>query len=112
MIMWMLIICLAPEFAVAAAITQWKEAREQLAEAKRHISTTRFTLAHAFFANMGGIVLRIPMDRIPALQREAVVGLVDLVDIDAMSIPSETDIRNAAIPTPSPRRSPFSSPPG
>jgi len=55
-IKWMAIICVAPEVGVALAVQQWLVAREWL---KRHdMKAPEYTIAHAFYANMGGIVLR------------------------------------------------------
>ncbi len=50
-LMWMGIISIAPELGVAIAVQQWVEAT---GASKR----TGCTMAQAFFANMGGLILR------------------------------------------------------
>ncbi|KAK1758996.1 hypothetical protein QBC47DRAFT_97312 [Echria macrotheca] len=50
-LMWMLIMCIAPEIGVAVAFTQWKKARE---DAREHGCSQQF----AFLVNMGGLVCR------------------------------------------------------
>jgi len=61
-IVWMILICLAPEIGVGIAATQYLRARtardKANAEAETKGLSERFTMAHAFFANMGGIAVR------------------------------------------------------
>lgn len=57
--MWMGIICLAAEVGVALAVKQWLEARKTLKgidENSRKLHPP-LTMAHAFYANMGGIAV-------------------------------------------------------
>ncbi|KAK0613204.1 hypothetical protein B0T14DRAFT_275320 [Immersiella caudata] len=51
--MWMGIISVAPEMGVALSVEQWLEARK----ASKHFGGA-CTMSHAFFFNMGGVVLR------------------------------------------------------
>jgi len=51
--MWMGIISVAPEVGVALSVEQWLEARSVSSYAG-----ARCTMSHAFFFNMGGVILR------------------------------------------------------
>jgi hypothetical protein len=51
---WMLTMCMAPEFVVVHAAREFRDARKMMKYAGEG-----FTTAHAFFAAMGGIVLRL-----------------------------------------------------
>jgi hypothetical protein len=55
---FMCIIAIAPEVGVAMAVRQYLEARRARAAANR--SGGNWSMAHAFYANMHGFVLRIP----------------------------------------------------
>ncbi|EXA32332.1 hypothetical protein FOVG_16376 [Fusarium oxysporum f. sp. pisi HDV247] len=60
---WMTVIALAPEFGVALAARQYMEARRDLKTFRRHLSskaTQKYTMAHAFYVQMGGIVIYEP----------------------------------------------------
>jgi len=58
-IAWMLTICLAPEIGVAVAVAQWLKVREELSRVNANSESARkFTMTQAFFAKMGGIVVR------------------------------------------------------
>lgn len=64
---WMFIIAIAPELGVSQAVRQWREAKEELIRVswagrnRPHnaapIRGQRFTLTHAFYVRMGGILL-------------------------------------------------------
>ncbi len=54
-LLWMSMMALAPEVVVSIAVKQFLEARDALKRAGQG----RFTLTHAFFALMGGFVLRV-----------------------------------------------------
>lgn len=56
--MWMVIICIAPEVGVVVAFEQWRQARETLRKVNGDEYQEKFSMAEAFFANMGGIVIR------------------------------------------------------
>lgn len=56
--MWMVTICIAPEVGVVMAFEQWRQARETLRKVYGDEYPEKFSMAHAFFANMGGIVIR------------------------------------------------------
>ncbi|KAF5687117.1 hypothetical protein FCIRC_2505 [Fusarium circinatum] len=67
-IIWMTVIALAPEFGVALAAMQYRDARLDLKEFRRHlssedISAQKCTMAHAFYVQMGGIVICKPSTR-------------------------------------------------
>ncbi|KAF5571655.1 hypothetical protein FPHYL_240, partial [Fusarium phyllophilum] len=62
-IIWMTFIALAPEFGVAIAARQYREARRELKEFKQDISNEyarKFTMAHSFYVQMGGVVIFEP----------------------------------------------------
>ncbi|KAK3386829.1 hypothetical protein B0H63DRAFT_468447 [Podospora didyma] len=54
-ISWMVLISIAPEFGVGVAAHEWLEARETL----REVNRDDLSMAHAFYANMGGILCRV-----------------------------------------------------
>ncbi|KAF4948188.1 hypothetical protein FGADI_9816 [Fusarium gaditjirri] len=59
-IFWMTFIALAPEFGVAVAASQYMEARQDLKRFGRRLSketAQKYTMAHAFYVQMGGIVI-------------------------------------------------------
>lgn len=66
--MWMVIIAVAPEVGAALAMQQNLEAKDALkrlhlgeeAAGHGHSNSSQWTMAHAFYAGMGGFVLRIP----------------------------------------------------
>ncbi|KAF5637761.1 hypothetical protein F52700_4463 [Fusarium sp. NRRL 52700] len=82
-ILWMTFIALAPEFGVALAAKQYMEARQDLKEFRQRlsseelvtvendgkrresndISAQKCTMAHAFYVQMGGIVICKPSTR-------------------------------------------------
>ncbi|RYO81790.1 hypothetical protein DL766_004651 [Monosporascus sp. MC13-8B] len=51
-LMWMGLISIAPELGVALAVKQWEAARESA-------YGESYTMTHSFYAQMGGIVLRV-----------------------------------------------------
>ncbi|RBR10408.1 hypothetical protein FVER53590_25505 [Fusarium verticillioides] len=62
-IIWMTFIALAPEFGVALAAKQYIDARRELKEftkALSHDVARRYTMAHAFYVQMGGVVICEP----------------------------------------------------
>jgi len=75
-ILWMALICFAPEIGVGIAARQYVEAREARdeanAKAKKEGLSERSTLAHAFYANMGGIVVRqVPLQKLQVRGEES-----------------------------------------
>jgi hypothetical protein len=57
----MLVVAVIPELAVAMAVQQRVDANICLREARKIVDDPhRFTLSHAFLANMGGLVLKTP----------------------------------------------------
>lgn len=61
---WMVVIALAPEVGVAAAVEQYINAREDRRTAEERAALRGgggpFSMAHAFYANMGGFALAVP----------------------------------------------------
>ncbi|KAK3997189.1 hypothetical protein QBC44DRAFT_280780 [Cladorrhinum sp. PSN332] len=59
---WMAIICLAPEVGVALAVSQWQKAQKALHQSVKtsgpKFNDLSFSRSHAFFAEMGGILIR------------------------------------------------------
>ncbi|KAK2931765.1 hypothetical protein FoTM2_009281 [Fusarium oxysporum f. sp. vasinfectum] len=59
-IIWMTVIALAPEFGVALAAKQYMDARRELKEFTKALSNEvaqKYTMAHAFYVQMGGIII-------------------------------------------------------
>ncbi|KAJ0138408.1 hypothetical protein HZ326_18646 [Fusarium oxysporum f. sp. albedinis] len=61
-IIWMTVIALGPEFGVALAAKQYMDARQELKEFTKALSNEvlvaqKYTMAHAFYVQMGGIVI-------------------------------------------------------
>ncbi|KAI1011708.1 hypothetical protein LB503_004798 [Fusarium chuoi] len=59
-IIWMTVIALAPEFGVALAAKQYMDARRELREFTEALSpdiAQRYTMTHAFYVQMGGVVI-------------------------------------------------------
>ncbi|SCN92229.1 unnamed protein product [Fusarium fujikuroi] len=62
-ILWMTFIALAPEFGVAMAAKQYMTARRELKEFTKALpdeAVQRYTMAHAFYVQMGGVVVYRP----------------------------------------------------
>lgn len=62
-ILWMAFIALAPEFGVALATKQYIEARRELKEFTKALPdevAQKYTMAHAFYVHMGGVVIYNP----------------------------------------------------
>ncbi|KAF5618415.1 hypothetical protein F25303_13030 [Fusarium sp. NRRL 25303] len=62
-IIWMTVIALVPEFGVALAARQYMEARRELKEFTKALSpdvAQRYAMAHAFYVQMGGVVIYGP----------------------------------------------------
>jgi hypothetical protein len=56
-IKWMGIAVIAPEFGVAMAVNQYLEARKSVRAMKEACPRDEWTMAHAFYADMGGFVV-------------------------------------------------------
>lgn len=57
----MAIICIAPEIGVGLAVSQWQQAQKALHQSRtssEELNDIPFSRAHAFFAEMGGILIR------------------------------------------------------
>ncbi|KAG4255649.1 hypothetical protein FPRO03_04598 [Fusarium proliferatum] len=62
-IIWMAFIALAPEFGVALAAKQYMDARRELKEFTKALpdeAAQKYTMAHAFYVQMGGVVVCRP----------------------------------------------------
>ncbi|KAI1063883.1 hypothetical protein LB506_005845 [Fusarium annulatum] len=62
-IIWMAFIALAPEFGVALAAKQYMDARRELKEFTKALpdeAEQKYTMAHAFYVQMGGVVVYGP----------------------------------------------------
>ncbi|CZR37733.1 uncharacterized protein FPRO_07076 [Fusarium proliferatum ET1] len=62
-ILWMTFIALAPEFGVALATRQYMDARRELKEFTKALPdevAQRYTMIHAFYVQMGGIIIYEP----------------------------------------------------
>jgi len=61
-LVWMAVICLAPEVGVGLAARQWTDARKHLRRVNngRENAVARLSMAHAFYAAMGAVVIRRP----------------------------------------------------
>ncbi|KAK3361983.1 hypothetical protein B0T24DRAFT_690596, partial [Lasiosphaeria ovina] len=68
-LIWMVVICLAPEIGVTLAVKQWQDARGVLkvANGDEYSDKEKLSMVHAFFANMGGFVIR----HVPAAETKA-----------------------------------------
>jgi hypothetical protein len=64
---WACISAVAPELVSAVAFAQWYASRRD-AKALKERGLTHWTDAHCFYANMGGVVLKIDYDRIDGLK--------------------------------------------
>ena len=57
----MALVAVVPELAVSMAIQQREDAKNSLKNAREIVGDEeRFTLAHAFYANMGGLIVKRP----------------------------------------------------
>ena len=61
-LVWMAVICLAPEVGVGLAARQWTDARKHLRRVNngRENAVARLSMAHALYAAMGAVVIRRP----------------------------------------------------
>ncbi|KAK0704297.1 hypothetical protein B0H67DRAFT_521349 [Lasiosphaeris hirsuta] len=102
-VVWMGVICLAPEAGVGLAVNQYLAAREARDKANRAMPDDKFTMAHAFYANMGGITIRRVQPRTAQLgpgveekssfeATDVVSGLDGLTDPDLLSTIQDVDI--------------------
>ncbi|KAF5982135.1 hypothetical protein FCOIX_3899 [Fusarium coicis] len=67
-IFWMTFIALAPEFGVALAAKQYMDARMDLKEFTKALSkevAKKYTITHAFYVQMGGVVIYGPSSQSP-----------------------------------------------
>ncbi|KAK3348666.1 hypothetical protein B0T25DRAFT_457680 [Lasiosphaeria hispida] len=100
-VVWMGVICLAPEAGVGLAVNQYLAAREARNKANRDMPGDKFTMAHAFYANMGGIAIRRVQPRTtqlgPRVEEEKshsyeTTDIVSALDPDLLSTIVDVDI--------------------
>ncbi|CVK85217.1 uncharacterized protein FPRN_06906 [Fusarium proliferatum] len=76
-ILWMTFIALAPEFGVAMAAKQYMTARRELKEFTKALpdeAAQRYTMAHAFYVQMGGVVIYGPKHGSRPIRHESFRG--------------------------------------
>ncbi|EMT67747.1 hypothetical protein FOC4_g10005856 [Fusarium odoratissimum] len=77
-ILWMTFIALAPEFGVALAAGQYIEARQDLKKFRQSLSSEaaqKYTMAHAFYVQMGGIVNYGPSPQSSTIEEDSARNL-------------------------------------
>jgi hypothetical protein len=77
----------APELVVAMAIQQYFDASKSLQEASKIVGGDfKFSLAHAFYANMGGLVLKRP--GVSIRETDTSISVLTLEDLGKSLSPS------------------------
>jgi len=95
---WMAIIAIAPELGVGLALQQKLRAEKRLREVEG-IRNPYWTMTHAFYADMGGLVLRMPQHVVPLRERQSsVVGPAVGGPIEPVLSPAAADVSTGKAP--------------
>ncbi|PNP76677.1 hypothetical protein FNYG_10096 [Fusarium nygamai] len=77
-VIWMMFIALAPEFGVALAAKQYMDARRDLKAFTKDLPNEvaqKYTMTHAFYAQMGGIVIYGPSPQSSTMEQDSATNI-------------------------------------
>jgi len=96
---WMIVSLIVPEFLVGRALQDYMMARKSHKKMlERHRNMGGWTMTHAFYANMGGFVLKRPSPNIANhINEEEHIDaeeMIEVLDSDISNLPSEQEIQD------------------